>query len=169
MKKSLFVPDVIFDKVWDITPEFLKKNNISGLIVDIDNTLALAEAPVPYAGVTEWLNTIKKSCIDIIFMSNNMSKRVEPFAKKMGYEYIHMALKPFPINFSRAKKMLGKDKSQIAMVGDQIFTDIAGGNLNGIMTILVKPFEPKTEGGFFFRIKRKMEKKYIDQYNLLNK
>jgi predicted HAD superfamily phosphohydrolase YqeG len=41
-------------------------------------------------------------------------------------------------------------------VGDQLFTDILGGNLFGAPTILVDLMQP--EPGWFFRLKRRVER-----------
>ena len=41
------------------------------------------------------------------------------------------------------------------MVGDQIFTDVMGGNLAGTRTVLVEPF--RVEKGILFKLKRGIE------------
>ena len=38
---------------------------------------------------------------------------------------------------------MGLEKSQVAVIGDQIFTDILGGNITGLFTILVTPIPSK--------------------------
>ena len=80
-----------------------------------------------------------------------------------------MGLKPLPFNFNKARRLYNAKKEQTAIIGDQIFTDIVGGNIANIKTILVEPFEPKTEGGFFFRLKRRLERRYIKKYDSLHK
>lgn len=164
MKKSKFLPDFMFDGVWNITPDFLKQQDIKGLIVDLDNTLAKADYPDPWPGVHEWLQLMDEIGIKIMILSNNTKKRILTFSTKYNYDFISFAAKPLTINFYKAVKGLGLPKAQIAMVGDQIFTDVLGGNRANLKTILVKPFEPKSEGGFFFRVKRKKEQKYINLF-----
>ena len=51
----LFKADFAFRRVNDITPEFLFKNNIKGLLLDLDNTLTTHDNPIPGKGVEEWL------------------------------------------------------------------------------------------------------------------
>ena len=50
-----------------------------------------------------------------------------------------MAGKPNPASFRRAAQALGLPPHQVGMVGDQLFTDVLGGNLAGLHTILVHP------------------------------
>jgi len=165
LKKSKFLPDYMFSRVWDITPEFLREHKIVSLIMDLDNTLARAHSPEAWPGVHEWLMLMESSGIRIIILSNNTEKRILSFLQnKYNYDYISMSGKPLRINFSKAVKLLRTPKKNVAMVGDQIFTDILGGNMSGIMTILVEPFEIKGEGGFFFDLKRKAESRYINKY-----
>ncbi|MGN0588377.1 MAG: HAD hydrolase-like protein, partial [Ruminiclostridium sp.] len=59
------------------------------------------------------------------------------------------------IGINKALKSLGSEKKKTAVVGDQIFTDIMGGNFAGTRTILVEPFH--LEKGVLFKIKRKAE------------
>lgn len=164
MKRSKLLPDFAFKRVWEITPEFLQKQNISSLIVDLDNTLARADHPDPWPGVHEWLELMDANGIKIIILSNNTKKRILSFLHRYDYDYISMASKPIGFNFYRAIKKVKTPKNKVAMVGDQIFTDVLGANIYGIKSILVEPFEVKGEGGFLFQMKRKIEIKYLEKY-----
>ena len=50
---------------------------------------------------------------------------------------------------------MGVPKNQVAVVGDQIFTDIIAGNIKGAVSVLVEPFH--MESAWTFRLKRKAE------------
>lgn len=164
LSRSKLLPDFMFSKVWEITPDFLKKHSINALIVDLDNTLAKSDFPDPWPGVDEWLELMQRHNIKIIILSNNSRKRIAPFANRYKYDFISMAAKPLSINFHRAILRLHENKRNVAMVGDQIFTDVWGANKAGLKTILVEPFEVQNEGGYFFRLKRKAETKYITKF-----
>ena len=97
-------------------------------------------------------------------LSNSRDKRLAPFAKKIGLDYIAMGLKPLPFGFSRALKKLGTEKCEPAVVGDQIFTDTLGGNAFGIKTILLTPIKP--ESSLRFRTKRRIERFVIEHYKI---
>lgn len=159
---ALFVPDVMLTSVTDITPEFLKKHGIKGLVLDVDNTLTTHGNPVPAPGVLEWIADMKRSGIQLMIVSNNTNKRVKPFADMLGLPFVSMGCKPLTFGFSRARKRFDFTAKEIAVVGDQIFTDILGGNVKGMMTIMVTPL--LTEEGGFFRLKRKMENRFIQKY-----
>jgi HAD superfamily phosphatase (TIGR01668 family) len=89
---------------------------------------------------------------------------VEPFAKKIGLDYISLGLKPLPFGYLRAIKKLNVKKSEAAIVGDQIFTDVLGGNLVGMKTILLTPI--KLEDSYGFRFKRWLEKFVYKIHNI---
>lgn len=97
-------PTMAFVSFKDITVEFLKKNNIDAILLDVDNTVSPPSSKKIYDGVEEWLDEIKKSGIEVIICSNNFRKRVYPFAKSVGLDCVAMSLKPLPFGFIRAEK-----------------------------------------------------------------
>lgn len=81
---------------------------------------------------------------------------MELFARKLGVDdYIWHAKKPSKKGICQLAKIIGVDKSEILVVGDQIFTDILGANLAGAMSILVEPKDKKEP--IFIKIKRVLE------------
>lgn len=155
----LFKADFAFRRVNDITPEFLFENNIKGLLLDLDNTLTTHDNPVPGKGVEEWLKEMKSFGIKLIIVSNNHPERVKPFADMLGLNFISEGKKPLSSGFNRAQVKLGIPFSQLAVVGDQIFTDMLGANLKNIRGIFVFPIEhEKTR---FFKLKRWAEKPFL--------
>ena len=153
---ALFKPTFALESVLEITPDSLKAQGIKALILDIDNTLTTHDNPVPAEGVPEWISDMKKHGIKLIAVSNNRAKRVVPFARLLKLRFVPNGVKPLPMGILRAVKRLGLKKSEICIVGDQIFTDILGANLSGIRSVLVNPIEP--EKSRFFKIKRAVEK-----------
>ena len=80
-----------------------------------------------------------------MLLSNNKEPRVKSFNDVVQVNYIYKANKPFPANYRKAMEILGSNTENTLFVGDQIFTDVMGGNIAGIRTILVKPIHPKEE------------------------
>ncbi len=158
---NAFVPSFQMDRVTAITPEFLRENEIEALVLDVDNTLTTHGNPVPGDGVPEWLDTIRAAGIPMLILSNNSRARVAPFAELLDLPYIARGFKPLKLGLTKACKLLGLPPQRVAIVGDQLFTDILGGNRKGIKTILTQPISP--ESGWFFRLKRKMEDRLIKQ------
>ena len=143
----------------DITVEFLKKNNIDAILLDVDNTVSPPSSKKIYDGVEEWLDEIKKSGIEVIICSNNFRKRVYPFAKSVGLDCVAMSLKPLPFGFIRAEKKLSVKPKNALVIGDQIFTDVLGANLKRLKCIFVFPIAH--EQTRFFRFKRRMEVPFL--------
>lgn len=160
---SVFLPNLILKDVTCIDTELLNKNGIKGLILDVDNTLTTHGSQEVEENILTWLAFMKKQNIGLVIVSNNTFDRISPFAQKIGLEFVAMGLKPLTSGLSKAQARLNLKKNEIAIVGDQIYTDIVGGNLKGFFTILVTPF--KVEGKLFFKIKRKLESMHIKKYH----
>ena len=139
----IFYPKGYFYKVSEISLEYLKANNIKGLILDVDNTLIDY-----YRNISEetinWANNLKENGIRMCILSNsNKKEKVKEVAGKLGLEYTYFGTKPLKRGFKRAKKMLNLENNEIAAVGDQIFTDVIGSNRMKMFSILVEPIEEK--------------------------
>ncbi|MCQ2449380.1 MAG: YqeG family HAD IIIA-type phosphatase [Clostridia bacterium] len=160
----LLKPKIKLDRVTDITVEMLKKRNIQGLILDVDNTLSTHHGQTLTEGLPEWLAYMRENGIKLTVLSNSNTKRLTPFAAKIGLDFIAMGLKPLPFGFFRAVKALGLPKKQVATVGDQIFTDTLGGNIAGVTTILLTPILPETS--LRFRFKRWLERGVYRLYHI---
>ncbi len=155
----MFKPTYVFDKVGEITPEFLHKKQIKGLLLDLDNTLTTHNNPVPPQSSLDWLDKMRAAGIKLMIVSNNHAPRVTPFAEQLGLEFVSEGKKPLTFGYTRAIKRLGLEKRNVAAVGDQIFTDVLGSNLKGIRSIFVFPIEPETS--LPFRFKRAIEKAFL--------
>ncbi len=149
-------PSYAFKRITDLTPEFFTEKGIKCLLLDVDNTLTTHDNPIPADGVESWLCKIKSSGLNAVILSNNSDERVKPFARKLDLSYIPRARKPLTFGITRACRKYNLTKKEVALIGDQIFTDIIGGNLKGILTVLVEPYE--IEDKFFLNLKRKLEK-----------
>ena len=155
----IFRPTYVLKSVTDISAEYLNEKNIKGLILDLDNTLTTHNNPQPAEKVTDWIEDMKNSGIKMMIVSNNRAERVIPFAQNLGLDFVPNGRKPLATGFKKAQQLMAISFSEIAIVGDQIFTDVLGANLKRVRTIYVNPIE--LESGFFFKIKRFLEKPFI--------
>ena len=158
----IFYPKGYFNKVSEISLEYLKENNIKGLILDVDNTLIDY-----YKNISEetinWANRLKKNEIKMCILSNsNKKEKVKEVAGKLGLEYTYFGMKPLKRGFKKAKKMLGLENNEIAAIGDQIFTDVIGSNRMKMFSILVEPIKEKDI--FITLLKRPIENYIKKQY-----
>lgn len=152
---SIFKPDFYFKNIFSVTPEFLKENHIKALLLDADNTLCIYHTDVPVDGVMEWIEEMKSSGVKLHILSNGKPGRLTAFANNVNLPCFYMSLKPLPFKILKAIKKLGFKRKDVALVGDQMFTDILGGNLAGIKTIWLDYI--KIEDSKTFRFKRKIE------------
>lgn len=152
----LHKPDYVFDSIADISPAFFEKEGIEALILDLDNTLTTHNNPVPDAVRLKWFEDMKSRGLKMIIVSNNHPERVKPFAEFLGLDFVPDGKKPLPRCYNEACRRLGIPKKKTAAVGDQIFTDVMGCKAAGIRSVFVFPIEYET--GFWFRVKRALEK-----------
>lgn len=137
MKK--IYPNLYLKKVEDITIEQLLKNKIKALILDVDNTLIDINKNLS-EDIVFWAKQMKGQGIKLYILSNtNDKKKVETIAQKLDIPYKHFALKPLKKGFKFIQKELKINPENMGVVGDQIFTDVLGGNRNNMFTILVEP------------------------------
>jgi HAD superfamily phosphatase (TIGR01668 family) len=160
----LIKPYKYFESVTDISTEYLEKERIKALVLDVDNTLTLKKGEIIIPGVLEWLEEMKKADIKLIILSNAVPSRMELVSKKLGLNFVAYGMKPFTFGYFRAISRMDANKKNTAVIGDQLFTDIMGGNLSGIKTILVSPKEIETSFGF--KIKRSLERVLLKAYKL---
>lgn len=162
----LLKPNIKLDKITDITPAILKKYNLNSLILDVDNTLSTHHGQILTDGLEDWLDLMHSNGIKLMVLSNSKERRVKPFAEKIKLPYISLGLKPLPFGYLRALKALGSKRKTTAIVGDQIFTDVLGGNAVGVKTILLTPILLESTAGF--RFKRKIECIVFKLYKIKN-
>ncbi len=160
-------PNAYFKRVEEITIEFLNKHKIKALLLDVDNTLVDYSKKMTES-VIKWAKELKGQGVKLYILSNTNDKaKIENIVKDLDIPYLHFAMKPLKRGFKKAQKELGEKSENIAIVGDQIFTDIIGGNRCHMFTILVEPINEKD---FWYTMwKRPIEKKIKSKIKLEQK
>ena len=139
----ILYPKAHFNNVREINIDFLQKNNIKALILDVDNTLIDYDKNLDEETI-KWAEDLKERGIKLYILSNsNKKEKVKNVAEKLKIEYEYFAKKPFKSGFKKVKEKLKENPENIGVVGDQIFTDIIGGNRCKMFTILVEPIAEK--------------------------
>ena len=141
----LFRPTFWLKNVFAIDEEFLKRNDVRALVLDLDNTLSMHGNPAAEEGVEEWLAKMRELGVKMRVVSNNTTKRVAPLAARLGLEFTANGAKPLTFGVSRAMKAMGADKATTLVVG----------HFQGVRTVLVEPFH--LEQTWTFRLKRRLE------------
>ncbi|MFD2116287.1 YqeG family HAD IIIA-type phosphatase [Paenibacillus yanchengensis] len=151
------VPKLRVDSVYQIDLDRLYAQGIRGIITDLDNTLVGAKAPLATPELANWLEQVAAKGINVVIVSNNNANRVGDFSTPLRLPFVYKARKPALRAFRQALHILQLNASQTVMIGDQMMTDVLGGNRMGLFTILVKPIAPSEEG-IGTRINRMLEK-----------
>ena len=162
---DLFRPKEYVSSIFDIDYNELWDKGIRGLLFDIDNTLATYDAPAPNQLTEELVKELREAGFSIWIISNGKKERVLSFANRLAVPAIWKARKPFPTGIGQIRKQMKLGPEQIAIIGDQLFTDVCAGNMGKIYSILVKPISEERDE-WITRIKRSTEKRVILKMNL---
>ncbi len=158
----LLYPKFYCKNIKEVDIEKLNENNIKGILLDVDNTLIDLDHRL-LDGAVEWCKDLKEKNIKFCILSNSNNKeKIKKVSEALGIPYISFGTKPLKRGFKKASKILGLDFKNLAIIGDQIFTDVIGGNRCGIYTILVDPISSREM--FITSIKRGLENKIINRY-----
>ena len=158
----MFIPDYMFDTVYDIPLSLFEKYGVKYIFFDIDNTLVPYECDVPTKENLEFFEKLEQMGIQILFVSNNNVERVEKYVRELGYKYVADAGKPGIKKYKELADSVGAKVDNCAVVGDQIFTDVVAASRLGMKSFLVKPIKDKTT--LFFKTKRLLEKPFVRLY-----
>ncbi len=140
---DLLVPDQYVERVQQIDLEGLLENGIRALICDLDNTLVAWGSEEITENTRSWLKEVHSKGFEVMIVSNALSGRVNHLAEQLDLPAIPRANKPRRRGYRRALDMLGVCPDETAVIGDQLFTDVVGGNRLGMKTILVIPLAGK--------------------------
>ena len=136
------IPRGFYNSVSDLEPQVLAAKGIRLVLADLDNTLVPYKVLTPAPEVADWIAGLKQAGIQLFLLSNSRKPgRAQRFAEALGIPYEGHAGKPKVGGFQRAIARMGAAPEETAIVGDQIFTDIWGGNRAGVLTLLVHPIQ----------------------------
>lgn len=134
-----FRPAEYVRTIYDIDLHMLRQRGVRGIICDLDNTLVAWDESSTGPELRHWIAEAKQAGLGVCIVSNNGKNRVGEFARSLGLPFVANAAKPRRRAFRRAMELLGTSPAETAVVGDQVFTDVFGGNRQGLHTILVVP------------------------------
>ncbi|MGI6786952.1 MAG: YqeG family HAD IIIA-type phosphatase [Acholeplasmataceae bacterium] len=138
------VPNLFYEDIYKIDYQKLQDKGIITLFFDLDNTLIPYDVPLLPEKLVSFLKEIEKRFKIIIITNNN--KRRTKLAVGNNFLFMASAKKPFKRAYKKALKLTNSSPNKVCAIGDQMMTDIIGANKLGIMTILVNPIDPASEG-----------------------
>ncbi|MEG0013652.1 MAG: YqeG family HAD IIIA-type phosphatase [Cellulosilyticaceae bacterium] len=159
-----FFPEKYLASIFELNIDELIEEGVKGIIFDIDNTLVPYDEAEPNEKIIALFERIKSKGLQITLASNNTEDRVVKFNERLKVFAIHKSKKPSTQGLRKAMQLMNLAPEEVAIVGDQVFTDVFGGNRAKIKTILVSPISEKDE--WITKIKRGLEKKILKRYEV---
>ena len=159
---SNWIPDHYAARVECYSADFLVSHGIRGVLFDIDNTLEPYANPTPSEKTLRYLKSLTDAGIQYGFISNNNRARVETFNEKLSAFASWKSGKPSGKALERARLTFGLEKSQMAMIGDQVLTDVWAGKKYGILALLTVPCCKKE--AIHIKLKRLIELPFLAYY-----
>lgn len=169
-ENSLLIPKYRFGHLTEITPDDLKKMGAKGIGLDIDNVIT-PDGTYNYThGVREWIKKINEAGFPITIISNGIRPRVRNVSEYLdNLPYLHLSRKPNPRNLIKAAKKMGIDISELAMLGDQLFSDIKAANRCGAIPVRIDPLPEKNRFPRYYAWRAKKEAPYLKIYEEIQK
>jgi len=158
-----FCPTLRAASVTEVTPDFLAGRGVRALILDLDNTLVPWHGLEVAPSIRAWIETLQAAGLRMCIVSNtHRPGRLKELATLLGLDWVPSGGKPRRRGFYRAMAVMGSTPEETAVVGDQVMTDIWGGNRCGLLTILVDPLSPVEFWGTKV-ISRNVERMLLDR------
>lgn len=148
--KNWFRADLEYQTISEITPELLREKDIFFILVDLDNTLADYDTPVPTESVLSWLHSLQEAGIAVAIVSNNNRARVSKFCEALDIPHFWKSGKPRRRAVTRALEALSAKPEQTALIGDKKLTDVLCARRAGIFSIKVQSIKPRSFAQKFF-------------------
>lgn len=155
-------PAFFVEKITDIKPVHLKNMGVEVVCIDLDNTTVYDSSLHSIEGVKDWVKSMKDAGLRVIILTNTFELRAKYFAHEFGrLEYVAMAHKPSLRGFKKVQELTALPPEKIAMIGDQLFTDVQGANEAGMVSIKVRMKQDEILLANHWHRVRKREKKYL--------
>src|SRR5262245_12236803 len=149
-------PDLRFASVEEIDIPTLASRGITGLLADLDGTLVGDHQHEVSGSVSAWVDDLRAAGIGVCIVSNSGPARVAPVAAVLELPFVANAAKPLRRGIDAGLRVLARPANDVALVGDQLFTDVWGGRRSHLLTILVEP--RSADQTLLTRLKRPLER-----------
>lgn len=131
------VPAEAVEKLWDVDLAALQLRGVKTILLDLDNTITPWRSLEVPDRIGQWLQGAKQHFRVCMVSNTSKLKRLAALRERLGIEGLGFVSKPWGMR--RAMRKLGVEPEEACVVGDQLLTDVLGGNMAGAHTVLVKP------------------------------
>lgn len=132
-----FFPNMYAKDIYSIDYKKLKLNGIKVLLFDFDNTLIEKGNYKINKEAVRLIKALKKDFLIYIVTNSIHIRKLRKVCEELDVIYVSGSRKPFKRGFKKIP--LKNSSSEIAMIGDQLITDVWGGNRMNYYTILIDP------------------------------
>lgn len=159
IKAERVLPKAVYETVYDLDYAAYRKH-YDTVIYDLDNTLLPYDNSTVTDEILALFDTLEALDYKVMIVSNSTSPRVKATAERLNVAWIKSAKKPLKVSFLKALKHLNSAPEKTLFIGDQLMTDVWGGNRAGLAPILVRAIKRKSER-WYTRLNRRLERKML--------
>lgn len=156
-----FFPKMYAKDIYSVNYNKLKQKGINILLFDFDNTLIERGNYEIDNKAVVLMNKLKKKFKIYVVTNSIHKKKLKKVCSKLKVPYIGGSRKPFKKGF---KKLKLSNPKEVAMIGDQLLTDVLGGNKMNYYTVLIDPIN--YDEFITTRINRIVESKKLKKMNI---
>lgn len=139
MIEKYFKPTIYIKDYRSLDLQKLVEKGIKVLCIDVDNTLLSPYCTTLSEDAKAFIQKVKDSGLTPCLISNNTKKRVQDVAEQVNVAFYSFSCKPCTYNYKKIKKDTACSTDEIAILGDQLITDVLGGKRMKFCTILQDP------------------------------
>ncbi len=167
---ELYKPDMYKHDIYSIDYKKLKSCGIKCILFDLDNTMIQTYLSKPTRKLKDFIEKIKDMKFKVIIISNSGKNRLLPFKNILEVDCAANARKPSRKKYQKILDEYKYDISEVAVIGDQLVTDIFGGNRMGFFSVFVEPISKREYiWTKFNRLKEKFILIKLERKNLLKR
>src|SRR5205809_271934 len=128
-----FCPRLVIPSVTVLQPDFFRSRGLKAVLLDLDNTIVQWHGSDVQPEIAAWLRGLQTAGLRFCLASNtHRPRRLASLAETLGVPYELGVAKPSPAGLRRCLARVDASPAETAMIGDQIFTDVWGGNRCGL-------------------------------------
>ncbi|HJN18710.1 MAG TPA: YqeG family HAD IIIA-type phosphatase [Armatimonadota bacterium] len=142
------VPNQAVHRLTEVDVDALVERGITTILLDLDNTITSWRSLDVPDDLAAWVEEAKGKCRVCIVSNTSKMQRLDKLKERMDLEAVGFASKPW--GFKKAMAKLDVKADEAIAIGDQLMTDVYGGNLAGCETVLVKPVSNDEFFGTYF-------------------
>ena len=161
----LLTPTLRLPTIYDLQMGWLHDRSVNAVITDLDNTLVPWRDYRMADQLAEWFVSLHEEGFRTVILTNaRPSPTIQELSSQLGTQLVLGARKPVQRFFRQALQKVDAVPAEACVIGDQVFTDVLGGNLIGCHTVLVERIGNREFAGTrLMRVFERMVLRHLDR------